>query len=53
MREFPDDFLSKFHTLYKVLRMPLGETCSEANGTLSVFLTNCCGPPEYFCGSVY
>lgn len=58
MQEFPDDVLSKFHTLYKVLSMPLGETCSEANDTLSIFLTNCLWSPRvllWFCilGSTY
>lgn len=51
MSELPDDVLSEFHTLCKVPRVPLGETGSEANCALSVFLTNCLR--SSFCGSVY
>lgn len=54
VQEPPDDVLSTFHTLYKVPRVPLGETGSEANGVLSPFsLQTARGPPEYFYGSVY
>jgi hypothetical protein len=53
-RELPDGVLSKFQTLYKVPKEPLGKTGSEANDAVSIFsLQNAYGPLEHFCGSVY